>query len=159
MDWTTFEAWMAEYPEVIWAIIAAFFFIIEVGVVTGFGFFFAAVAALTMSLLLVTDVIDPTSFWWHVGYFFVLTAFWTILLWKPVKRWFGDKAMGYNDMIGSRAIAEEDLSKGKTGKVRWSGTIMRARVAESAKKDKLEAGTELYVVDKDGSVLLVDTEK
>lgn len=159
MDVMTLEAWMQEYPEVIWAIIAAAFLIIEVGIATGIGFFFAAMAALTMAILLVTDLLEPTTFWYHVGWFFLFTSIWAVVLWRPVKKWFKHDSAGYDDMIGTRATLLDPIEKHKTGNAKWSGTQMRARVADDAEVDRIAAKTEVFVVETEGSVLLVDVEK
>ena len=138
-----------------WLILGALLIVLEITVLQGIGFLFAGLGAICVGAILTTgmelDVINQFIL------FFVLTAIWTALLWKPLKNFFKGKNSGFNDMVGSTAMVyEEDLIRGKTGKVKWSGTIMKCKLDEHYNmQEKIELDTEVVITEVSQGILIV----
>jgi hypothetical protein len=52
-----------------------------------------------------------------------------VLLWKPLKKFIEGEDSSFDDMIGGTAIVYGDaLVSGRTGQLKWSGTIMKCNL-------------------------------
>jgi membrane protein implicated in regulation of membrane protease activity len=142
-------------PSLLWLLGAAVFFAIEAFGVPGIGFLFAALAAMSVALMIEVGILMPLDSTYQFAAFFCNTTLFAILLWKKLKSWrMNPKAPGYSNMIGDRAvIAGSGLQPGHIGEVRWSGTLMRARLAEDAAA--LPVGAEVTITQVEGNVLTV----
>lgn len=140
-----------------WFIASLLFFLLEALGASGIGLLFAAIAAFCLGILLQLGYIAEDAYLAQGAAFFVLTALWALVLWKPLNRMRLQKpAQDHHDMIGRIATVDvEGLSKGKIGHARWSGTTMRARLAEDAALDVAAGGSELKIVAVDGSTLIL----
>lgn len=140
-----------------WFLASILFFFIEAFGVSGVGLLFAAIAAFCVGMVLQLGFLDETNLISQGATFFALTGFWALVLWKPLKHsHFGKSRRRHHDMVGRMAIVgEAGLHKGKTGTVSWSGTTMRARLADDAAMDMAAAGDELMIVNVDGSMLIL----
>lgn len=141
----------------IWFLASILFFFVEAFGVSGIGLLFAAIAAFCVGIVLQMGFLDSANPISQGATFFSLTAFWAAVLWKPMKNiHFGKPRRRHHDMVGRIAVVgEEGLYKGKTGNVTWSGTTMRARMADDAAMDEAVAGEELMIVKVDGSTLVL----
>ncbi len=158
-DMLTFSTYFAQNPGVIWVVIAVALIIVEV-TAPGIGGLFSAVAALSVGALMILEIIDPDSFVEELVYFFGLTIFWAVILWKPLKKMMQSPDGEFSDIIGTRAkVVEGDLHKDSVGKVKWSGVNMHAQVHECCDKKTIKDGEQVWIVDKDGMTLLIDTVK
>jgi membrane protein implicated in regulation of membrane protease activity len=126
----------------------------------GVGFLFAGLGSITTGLAVslgYCDGIIP-----QMTCFFVATSAWGLILWFPLKRMQQGRDSGYSDMIGARAVvAEDDMELGKTGKVKWSGAIMNAVLAQDCKQSRVAKGADVKILDVVRGLLVVspDTEK
>lgn len=141
-----------------WFIASLVFFLLEALGASGIGLLFAALAAFCIGILLQTGLLGEADYLAQGGIFFILTALWALLLWKPLKAMrLAKTAQHHHDMIGRLAVVgDAGLAKGKkSGQVRWSGTTMRARLADDAAIDIAAGGEELKIVAVDGSTLIL----
>lgn len=140
-----------------WFIASVVFFLAEALGISGVGLLFAAIGAFCMGLLLQLEFLSTDDYVTQGAVFFMLTAFWTLVLWVPLKKMrLSNPAEEHNDMVGRTAtVGDEPLQKGKSGHVRWSGTTMRARLADDASIDSATAGDELKIVKVDGATLIL----
>lgn len=140
-----------------WFIACILFFLLEALGATGIGFLFAALGAFCTGILLQAGLIAEDQYLTQGAAFFMLTALWALILWRPLKRMrLSKSAPNHHDIVGRHAIvSDEGLAKGSTGHARWSGTIMRARLAEDAVMDMAAGGQELKIVAVDGSTLVL----
>jgi membrane protein implicated in regulation of membrane protease activity len=140
----------------IWFLASILFFFVEAVGVSGIGLLFAAIAAFCVGMMLQLEFLDPQNNLSQGAAFFALTAFWALALWKPLKMLkTGKSSKSHHDIVGRTATASEPLTKGKAGHVRWSGTTMRARLADDAAIDAAAIGDELVIVKVDGSTLIL----
>ena len=140
-----------------WFGLSMVLFLVEAFGLPGLGFFFAAIAALCVGLLVELNVLALDDHIQQGSAFFALTAIWAAALWKPLKKWrMQNPAQVHNDMIGRTAIvAEGGLSKNRSGNAKWSGTIMKARMAADAAIEKAAEGDELKIVDVQSATLIL----
>lgn len=159
-DPTTIASYLDYHPEVIWMGLGALLMVLEVSAVPGIGLLFGGLAGLTLGGLMSFGIIDSAdSFYLQLAWFFGLTCVWAAVLWKPFMKMKKTQAE-YHNIVGTHAtVVDGALKKGKTGKAKWSGTPMSARIAETSTHSSIAEGTEVWVHALEGTVLVVDTEK
>ena len=121
----------------------------------GIGFLFAALGAISVGAFLIFGLIDDLVHQFIL--FFAATAFWTALLWRPLKQFITGRNSGFNDMVGSTAIVyDKPLEIGKIGQVKWSGTIMKCElVAEAPGEKTIDQGSEVTITGVSKGILMV----
>lgn len=138
--------------EYIWLIAGAILIILEITTIPGVGFLFAGLGALMLGIFMELGFVEKPLWQWII--FFGLTVIWAVVLWKPLKNFRQGNNPPFKDMEGQKAIVTGKLEPGKTGHAKWSGTKMKAKLDESAKKAKAD-GDEVEVVGLDGNILIV----
>lgn len=140
-----------------WFFASVLLFLAEALGMSGVGLLFAAIGAFCMGVLLQLGLLTTDDYVTQGAVFFLLTAFWTAVLWLPLKKMrLSRPAQEHHDMIGRFAtVAEGGLKRGTAGHARWSGTTMRARLAEDAAIAHAAAGDELKIVKVDGATLIL----
>ena len=70
----------------------------------------------------------------------------------------GGEDSGFDDMIGDTAIVYGDaLGIGRTGQVKWSGTIMKCNLhSEVDSLQKIEPGSEVTIKEVSKGILIVE---
>lgn len=139
----------------IWLLSGIAFMLLEAFGLPGIGFLFAGFGALTVGMLVYVLPDISSNMQWIV--FFASAAAWAALLWKPLQKLrLPQPGKGYNNMIGDTAYAGSGgITKAKGGEATWSGTIMKAQLADDAGVDNLEAGTAVTITDVSGVTLIV----
>ncbi len=113
-------------PSSVWLLIGAVLIIVELALVPGIGFLFAGLGAISVGAVYIAGGIDSLSGQFIL--FFLATAFWTAILWKPLKSFIAGKGSGFDDMVGGTAIVfGRPIEKGKMGEVKWSGAVMKCQ--------------------------------
>lgn len=142
-------------PSSIWLIAGALLIILELALVPGIGFLFAGLGAISVGAGLVAGWIDSLSAQFIL--FFLSTAFWTAILWKPLKKFIAGKESGFDDMVGSTAVVfGQSIQKGKMGKVKWSGTIMKCQFdPETQGLESIDPETEVIITGVSRGVLII----
>lgn len=140
-----------------WYIGSILLFALEALAVPGIGFFFAAIGAFLLAVLLQIGGVPANDLIAQGGIFFVLTAISAAVLWKPLKNMrIGKGHAVHNDMVGRFATVDgKELVKGSKGSALWSGAIMNARLADNASIASATVGTELKIVEVQGSTLIL----
>lgn len=159
-DWTTLSTYMEYHPEVLWMGLGAFLLLLEVSAIPGIGLLFGGLAAMTLGGLMAFDVISrDISTYLQFAWFFGFTVLWAAILWKPFMK-MKKRSPAYHAIIGSTAtVMPGGLKKGRSGKVKWSGAPMAARIRPESARDSFAEGDEVWVHELDGSVLVVDADK
>ena len=151
------EQLITENIMVVWLIADTLCIALEAMAVPGIGFLFAGMAAITIGGLLNFDIVETDEILKQFALFLGLTFGWAALLWVPLKK-FRKKQMdnNFSNIIGEVAIVESDLlNKKKDGKVKWSGTIMRAKLSQDSSTESINKGQEVVITAIDGNLLTV----
>ncbi|KXO13380.1 putative activity regulator of membrane protease YbbK [Moritella sp. JT01] len=137
-------------------VIGAIALVVELGVIGLSGpLLFFSLGCLATGLLVNLSVIAG----WELEVLSVglLTATSTLLLWKPLKHFQGDKFVPdtSSDMIGQMVPVSEPVTI-NGGKVRHSGINWNARLSESAAVEIREVGLRVKIVAVDGTILIIE---
>lgn len=137
----------------LWLLAGAAFIGIEMVGVPGMGFFFAGIAALLVGGAIEIGLIAPENLLLQFALFFLFTSVSALLLWNKLKQIRGPI---YSNMVGTQAeVIGGGLAGTREGQVKWSGTIMRARLADEVVIDVLPAGTFVTISKVEGTLLHV----
>lgn len=145
-------------PSSIWLIAGALLIIIEISLFSGIGFLFTGLGAITVGAGLILGWIDSLPGQFII--FFLSTAFWTAILWKPLKSFIAGKESGFDDMVGSTAVVfGQSIEKGKMGEVKWSGTIMKCKFDPEAEELEMIAPETEVIISAVSKGILIIREK
>lgn len=137
----------------LWLIAGALLIIFEFMILSGVGFLFAGLAALTVGALIEFGLVQ--SFTSQLIVFFASTLFWTLILWKPLKNYkLSHTHPPFTDIVGETAVLVSELAPGKTVQAKWSGTVMNAKLDPNNHKI-LAKGAEVEILRVEGNTLIV----
>lgn len=139
----------------IWLLTGAALLALEAFGFPGVGFLFAGLGAILVGLLVELGLIATEALVAQWAVFFLATALSAILLWQKLKRWrLNPESPQYSNIVGTEAMVTQTLIADLEGQVKWSGTLMRARLAPGTVAELL-AGAPVIVRQVDGNVLIV----
>ena len=142
-------------PSILWLIAGSVLIAFEVTLLPGAGLLFSGLSAICVGVALITGWIESPTV--QFISFFLITGFWAVALWKPLKNFMKSPQSGFDDMVGSIAVVCGDsIKSGQMGKVKWSGTIMKCKFAlETEEEVDLAPGTEVTIVEVSNGILIV----
>jgi len=142
-------------PSTVWLIAGVLLIFFEIILFSGIGFLFMGLGAITAGAGIIAGWVDSLSAQFIL--FFLATAFWTAILWKPLKSFIAGKESGFDDIIGSTAIVfGQSIEKGKAGQVKWSGTIMKCQFDPEAEgPESIAPETEVVITAVTKGILIV----
>lgn len=141
-------------PHTLWLVAGALLIAIEIFLVPGSGILFAGLGAITVGGIMVAGWVHATDNQFIL--FFLSTAIWAAILWKPLKKMMNSEGSGYSDFIGQKAIVHgEPLEKGKRGEVKWSGAIMSCEISPEESAEKILPDTEVTIIEVSKGILRV----
>jgi len=142
-------------PSSIWLVVGALLIISEIALFPGIGFLFAGLGAFSVGAGLTVGWIDSLSA--QLISFFLATAFWTAILWIPLKKFIAGKGSGFDDMVGSTAVVfGQSIEKGMLGEVKWSGAVMKCQFDPGTEGLKMIAPeTEVVITGVSKGILIV----
>ncbi|MDB2414293.1 NfeD family protein [Rickettsiales bacterium] len=154
------QSLLTEHISIIWLTLGAIFIIIEVFFTPGIGFLFAGLGAVSVGGLIIMQISDSSNYWQQILFFLILTSVWASFLWKPLKKLLNSSSdINYKDVEGGTAIVVDSaLTCDKEGQVKWSGTIMNARLEPKVQKEEVEVGQEVKIIKVDGNTLIVSSK-
>jgi membrane protein implicated in regulation of membrane protease activity len=137
----------------LWLVLAFTCILIELLLAPGFGMLFIACGALTVSGLM---YIIPALEDYQYQVFCLFAFFWVAILWKPLTHYLRSNKTEQHttsDLIGQDVeVISEPLTTDGVGQVKWSGTIMNARLDHDLSAAAL--GTILKIRRVEGNVLI-----
>jgi membrane protein implicated in regulation of membrane protease activity len=137
----------------LWLVLGAVCLIIELQV-SGIGFLFLGLGSLSNAALIYTY---PNLSQYQYSFFGLLSFLWFIILWWPLRRYMQAKSKNtqhYMDMVGSEVeIYNSSLLPGDLGQVKWSGTVMNARLDEM-EQNSAAIGDKLFITAIHGNILI-----
>lgn len=140
---------------VYWLVAGAALLALEAFGLPGIGFLFAGLGALIVGLVVQAGLVAEGAYIAQWAIFFLSTTLFALLLWKKLKSWrLNPNAPQYSNMIGTEAVVTQPLIGDAVGEVRWSGTLMRARLSD-ASASNAALGTTVIIRAMDGNLLLV----
>jgi membrane protein implicated in regulation of membrane protease activity len=131
--------------------------IIEAVMMPGIGFLFAGLSAISIGGAIQYELIDTQNYAQQFGVFLALSFAWAMLLWWPLKLFHkGNFQDGFSNIIGETAtVYGAPLTKGSAGKVRWSGTTMKAQITPNSEIESIDAGEGVVITEIKGTTLFV----
>lgn len=142
-----------------WMLIGIILILCEVLTTPGIGILCAGLGSITIGMMILFGLVMDNDYILQFSWFFACTVGWALILWKPLLKLRYSKQQYYN-IIGERAIVyKHDLIQGKSGEVKWSGTVMKALIAENSESSSISAGQEVIIKNLKGNILLVDILK
>ena len=136
----------------IWMILGFTLIIIEF-FITGIGLLFLGIGSLVNAILIYNS---PHILHYQYTSFGLISLLCFTFLWKPLKKYANRNALTKTDfnLAGSIVtVTNNDIFPGKIGEVKWSGTIMNARLAIEENNIAL-VGEKLHVDKIQGNVLI-----
>lgn len=138
---------------VLWLIAGAVFIAVEIFGIPGLGFLFAGIGALLVGGAVELGLLAPEDLIKQFVLFFALSTISAALLWNKLKR---KVEINYNNMIGDDAVVvEPGLMGSKEGQVKWSGTLMRAKIDPDCGISVLASESSVVIRRVDGNLLYV----
>ncbi len=138
-----------------WLIASAVLFALEAFGIPGIGFLFAGLGAIVTAGLIEAGILAPDDLVSQWALFFVVTTASAIVLWRKMKTWrMNPNAPEYSNMVGTEATVTSAISGTGEGQVRWSGTLMRAKLADHSAASLAE-GAAVTVTRVEGNTLFV----
>lgn len=145
--------------SILWLIGGAVLMALEAFGVPGVGFLFAGLAALLTGVLVEIGILGAGQFMAQWAVFLLTTVLLAAMLWKKLKHWrFPSSGPRYQNMLGDEAIVVGGLSGDFSGTVRWSGTIMQAKIQHGTVAE-LPVGARVTITAVDGNTLIVAPKK
>ncbi len=131
---------------IIWSLIGMVLMALEVFGVQGIGILFTGFSAITVAFMIYLDpeLIDNIGI--QLVYFFFYTVVWATILWIPLNKFIRYSDNGdYSNIINTYATTNKDMVKGKMGEVYWSGTKVRAMIAEDNPDNEIPTDTSVKI--------------
>ncbi len=140
-----------------WLLAGVFLLLVEAFGLPGTGVVFAGLGAITAGSAVYSGGLAPEDSTAQFIVFFISSALWAALLWKPMQKIrLGKKGSApYSNIVGDTAYAGSAGITRHSGEATWSGTIMQARLEQGSAVDRLEAGSPATIVAVSGATLTV----
>ena len=151
---------MLHDPVNAWLTAGALIVAFEAFTAPGLGLFLGGLGAICTALLIKGGIVGAASTGAQFAWCFGVTVAWTLILWKPLRKFRlhrkrGGSTIENNNMIGETAIVGKGgLKSGSAGQVLWSGTVMNAEL-ESAHGLELAEGAQVSIRSISGNTLKV----
>lgn len=143
-------------PTTLWLAAGVMFMIAEALGISGVGLLFAGLGAVVTGAAVHYGLVGEHATLLQFLIFFVATALWALFLWKPLQKFRLPRHGHYSNIVGETAyVGSNGLTKQAGGEVTWSGTIMKAQLVQNASVDRLEAATQVIIVEVKGATLIV----
>lgn len=143
--------------SILWLIAGAALLALEAFGIPGVGFLFVGIGALGTAITVELDIVNEFDYVSQFATFFITSAAITVLLWKKLKAWrIGKNQDAVGNMVGDKAIVGKGgLIRDQEGQVQWSGTTLRAVLANDAPESSLPEGRSVTIIAVKGNLATV----
>jgi membrane protein implicated in regulation of membrane protease activity len=132
--------------------------ILEMGFISGIGFLFIGLGALSVAGLIEFNLIKEDNLLNILLALISLSSLYFLIFWKFFKNAQMQDTKNYGEIIGKEAIVIYSDIKGHTiGKVKWSGTIMNAQLIDT--NYYIKEGETVKIVKVKGNILFIKSTK
>ena len=132
--------------------------ILEMGFISGIGFLFIGLGALSVAGLIEFNLIKEDNLLNILLALISLSSLYFLIFWKLFKNAQMQDTKNYGEIIGKEAIVIYSDIKGHTiGKVKWSGTIMNAQLIDT--NYYIKEGETVKIVKVKGNILFIKSTK
>ena len=132
--------------------------ILEMGFISGIGFLFIGLGALSVAGLIEFNLIKEYNLLNILLSLISLSSLYFLIFWKFFKNAQMQDTKNYGEIIGKEAIVIYSDIKGHTiGKVKWSGTIMNAQLIDT--NYYIKEGETVKIVKVKGNILFIKSTK
>jgi membrane protein implicated in regulation of membrane protease activity len=146
---------LTDDPLHIWYLIAAFFIFIE-SIAATVALLFVGLGALTTAITIHLNVISSDDYLLQSALALISSGGWALIMWKPIKNLKNANKNAYSNIVGDYAtIVGGNLSGNNSGSVKWSGTIMNARIADPNSNQSIAEGSLVEIVKVEGNTLFI----
>lgn len=136
-----------------WSLVALIFLAIEI-YGSGFGFIFLTIGAVIIVGLLGSGYILATNFVGQLLIFLIFGLLFAAVFYYGICHASANAQQGFrDDDVGT--IVNGDLSANQEGEIRWSGTIMKAKMHAKCRVEVLKEGEQVHIVEFVGNRALV----
>ena len=145
--------------EQLWlTILGVISIILEMGFISGIGFLFIGLGALSVAGLIEFKLIKEDNLLNILLALISLSSLYFLIFWKFFKNAQMQDRKNYGEIIGKEAIVIYSNIKGHTiGKVKWSVTIMNAQLIDT--NDYIKEGETVKIVKVKGNILFIKSTK
>jgi membrane protein implicated in regulation of membrane protease activity len=132
--------------------------ILEMGFISGIGFLFIGIGALSVAGLIEFNIINKDNLLSILLALVSLSSLYFLIFWKFFKKAHMQTLKNYNDIIDKEAVVIYSDIKGHTiGNVKWSGTIMNAQLVDT--NDYVKEGETVKIIKIKGNILFIKSTK
>jgi membrane protein implicated in regulation of membrane protease activity len=132
--------------------------ILEMGFISGIGFLFIGIGALSVAGLIEFNIIKGDSLLSILLSLVILSSLYFLIFWKFFKKAHTQTLKNYNDIVGKEAVViYSDIKSHIIGNVKWSGTIMNAQLADT--NDYAKEGETVKIIKVKGNILFIKSIK
>ncbi len=132
--------------------------ILEMGFISGIGFLFIGIGALSVAGLIEFNIINKDNLLSILLALVSLSSLYFLIFWKFFKKAHMQTLKNYNDIIGKEAVViYSDIKGHTTGNVKWSGTIMNAQLVDTS--DFVKEGETVKIIKVKGNILFIKSTK
>lgn len=119
-----------------------------------------SISAITLGCLVYFFPTAFSSYITQLASYCAAVSFWGLVLWKPLKLLLKKykKNEEYTNIIGQQGeVIDKDLITGKVGKIKWSGTQVKAMIDDSHqdKYKKIEVGSIVTITNIKNNIFIV----
>lgn len=136
-----------------WIAVAILFFVVEIFTLT-FGFIFITLGALLIIFLLSMGMLADADIMQQMLIMLVFAVVSFLFFYRSFKKSKENTATGFHEDM-TATVVDGDLEKGVEGRVKWSGTIFNAVIADDANIDAASVGSKVVIRNFKGNVAII----
>lgn len=114
------------------------------------------IAAIIIAGLIATNIIAPNNYIAQFTTFAILASIFFMIIFLKRKKHY---PQNFQNIIGRKAIVCESLNYNNIGQLKWSGTIVKAKISPKSTKKIFEIGEEVEIESVEGNIFYIKEVK